>query len=294
MKRRVATGALLVALLACARGAHAHLEHPLLSTRTASMGGAFVALANDPSATVDNPAGLAGLATVSLLATWNRPWGVEGLNEGYLAASVPTPWMTVGVSWFHRGLDDALGEDLVTLAVARDLKRTSEDASLSVGASVDFARVSAQGDIDDSDDAIAFGAGVLLRPFAFIGVGYSIRNANQPDLHLVDGAPGTALKRSQSVGLAYYWQERMVVTVETREEADGEWRSRGGLELRAGNHVLLRSGLDATRVAVGVGLVWRAFALDAGMTGHEALGASYLLTLRWARAKEVPSYGASQ
>ena len=265
-----------------------------MSTRAAALGGAFVAIADDASAVVDNPAGLCGLPTLTLLATYQRPYGVSGLDDGYLAVAMPVPGVNAGASWFHRGLAGAFSEDLFTVAVGRDVKRTSEDASLSVGASIDVARVAADVEATDAATAVAFGAGVLLRPFAFIGLGYSIRNINQPDIDLVPGGGSTTLESTQAVGLAYYWQDRLVVTVETRQDATGAWKNRGGAELQLERHLALRGGLDATRATIGVGILWQGFAFDAGMTGHETLGASYAVTLRYSRPREETAYGSSR
>jgi hypothetical protein len=282
--------ALAIILIAPAT-AHAHFEHMLLSTRTVSLGNAFVSIADDPSATADNPAGLTGIPTLSAMATYQRPYGVDGLNEGVIAAAVPAGPVSLGVSWFHRGLGGALSEDMMTVAVARDLKRTSEDASLSIGANVDLARVSVTG--GDAATAVAVGAGVLLRPFAFIGLGYSIRAINQPEFDLVPGGASTPLRCSQAAGLAYYWQQRVVLTAETREDADGVWRAHGGVELVAGPVLSLRAGLDGTHPAVGAGVTARGWTLDMGMSTHDSLGASYLITLRYARPRPEVPYGAT-
>lgn len=286
--RWVVVGAAIA--LVAAGDAHAHLEHAVLSARSASMGGAFVAVADDPSAVVENAAGLSGIPTLTFLSTYNRPYGVDGLDEGYLAAVAPLSGVTIGASWFHRGVRDALSEDLLSLAIARDLKRTSEDASLSVGATLDAARVSVSGNHDASDTQVTFGASVLLRPFAFIGLGYSIRNVTEPSFDLVEGGGNTALSRAQAVGLSYYWDQRLLATIETRQDADGDWKTRGGLELRIENHVLLRGGLDGDHVTTGVGINARGFSLDLAMSSHDELGATYLFTLRYARPKPAAAY----
>ncbi len=272
--------------------ASAHFEGALLSSRTASLGGAFVALADDPSATVDNPAGLSGLLQPALLATYQRPYGVDGLDESFAAVSIPAKWVTVGAAWFHRGLDGALSEDRVTVALARDLKRTSEDASLSIGVNVDIAMASASDPIDSDDATTAFGAGVLLRPFSFIGMGYSIRNVNEPSLDLVEGGATTPLPRTQTVGLSYYWQDRLTVTAELFEDARSAWHSRGGVELRLGNYVMLRGGLESANASAGVGLAWRSVVFDAAYLSHEALGQSYVVTLRYMRRAPARPYGS--
>lgn len=252
------------------------------------MGGAFVAVADDPSAVRDNAAGITGIPALSFLATYNQPYGVSEINEGYLAAVIPVSGLSAGVSWFHRGVEDALSEDLVTLAIARDLKRTSEDASLSIGANVDFARVSTQAAGSEAHSGVTFGASVLLRPFSFIGLGYSIHNIIEPSFDLIEGGGDTVLGRAQALGLSYYWQDRLLATMEARQDSEGDWKTRGGLEVRIENHVFLRGGLDQSRLTAGAGITARGFTVDLGMASNDDLGATYLFTLRWAKAVVNP------
>jgi len=252
------------------------------------MGGASVAVADDPSAVRDNAAGITGISSLSFLSTYDRPYGVDVINEGYLAGVVPLSGLSAGCSWFHRGVTDASSEDLVTLAVARDLKRTSEDASLSVGANVDMAHVSTQAAQSASQTAVTFGASVLLRPFSFIGLGYSIHNIVEPSFDLIDGGGDTVLSRQQAVGLSYYWQQRLLATIESRQDAEGDWKARGGLEVRIENHVFLRGGLDQSHVTAGAGIAARGFTVDLGMASNDDIGATYLFTLRWAKPVVSP------
>jgi hypothetical protein len=287
--RRIALAA-LVACCAIARAepACAYFERIVLSARSASLGGAFVAVADDPSAVADNAAGLTGIQSLSFLSTYDRPYGVEGINEGYLAAAVPLSGLSAGVSWFHRGVQGALSEDLLTLAIARDLKRTSEDASLSVGLTADLAHVSTQAEGSSSQMEFTCGASVLLRPFAFIGLGYSIRNIIEPSFDLIDGGGATGLNRGQAFGLSYYWQQRLLATVESRQDAEGDWKARGGLEVRIQNRVFLRGGLEQSHVTTGAGIAAGGFTADIGMTSNDDLGATYLFTLRYARPVVSP------
>ena len=271
-------------LVARAQTAHAYFERVVLSARSASMGGAFVAVADDPSAVRDNAAGITGIPALSFLATYNQPYGVSEINEGYLAAVMPVSGLSAGFSWFHRGVEDALSEDLLTLAVARDLKRTSEDASLSIGATLDLARVSTEAEASEARTGVTFGASVLLRPFSFIGLGYSIKNVIEPSFDLIEGGGDTVLGRAQAFGLSYYWQDRLLATLETRQDAEGGWNGRGGLEVRIENHVFLRGGLDQSHLSAGAGVTARGFTVDLGMASNDDLGATYLFTLRWAKA----------
>jgi len=273
--------AAFVAISLASTPAHAYFENAFLSARTAGLGGAFVAIADDASATVDNCAGLTGITTASFLFSYQKPYGVDGLNEGFAAAVLPAGPVSLGAAWYHRGLDAALSEDRFTLSVARDLKRTAEDASLSIGLNLELARVSAAGEFDAAANATAVGAAVLLRPFAFIGMGYSIRSINEPGLDLVAGGPATPLHRSQALGLSYYWDQRLKVTIETVEATDRVWRGRGGMELTVNRHLAIRAGLEGSRPAAGFGIEWNGIELDAAMRSHETLGSSYIVSLQY-------------
>lgn len=280
-----------VSALLLAAPVRAHFEGMLLSARTASLGGAFVAIADDPSAVGDNAAGLTNIPTASFLFAYQKPYGIDGLDEGFVAAALPAGPVALGAAWYHRGLDGAISEDMFTLSVARDLKRTAEDASLSVGVSLDVARVSAQGSIDGSATAAAIGASVLLRPFAFIGMGYAVRSLNQPELDLVAGGAATPLRRAQALGLSYYWDQRLTVTVESREGPDGVWRGRGGAELAVSRYLALRGGVEDGRAAAGFGVTWQRVVFDAAMRTHDELGASYLVSLRYSLAAPEGAHG---
>jgi hypothetical protein len=292
MRRLRAIAWALAACAAVASPCRAHFESAILSARMAALGGAFVSLADDPAAVVDNGAGMTGISSASFLFTWQRPYGVDGLDEGFVAAVVPVPHVTLGAAWFHRSLDDALSEDRVTLSVARDLRRTSEDASLAVGVGVDFYRVAAQGDFDDAANAVGVNASMLLRPFAFIGVGYRMQAINRPEFDLVAGGGATRLQNQQAVGLSYYWEQRLVVTVESRQASDASWRAHAGMELRASDVLKIRAGLDDGRATAGFGVTWQGVTVDAAMRTHDMLGASYLLTLQYRRPQPEVPYGA--
>ena len=163
----------LALLLLSVRPSLAYFERFFISTRTFSLGGAFVALADDPSAAVLNPAGLTQLSSAGFLASYVRPYDVSDLEEHYIAAAVPTSIGAFGVSWHRFGLRDVTSEDLITLAYGRDYIRTSQDASLSFGGSVDIARVDIRDTYNASKTVVSGSAGVLLQPFPIIGLGYS-------------------------------------------------------------------------------------------------------------------------
>lgn len=265
----------------------AYFERIALSSRVQALGGAYVAIADDPCAVVLNPAGLTQIRTASVLSTISEPYGLSDLGEYTIAAGLPTSIGAFGISWHRFGLDGVTSEDLFTFAFGRDLIRTSQDASLSVGAGLDIARVAYTGDAGGASATVVSGTlAVLLRPFPFIGAGYTVRNLGEPsfDFALVPGSSGstigrTRLEATHAFGFAYHWEEKFSVVYERQRGQDARWTDRIGVEIRAGDHLRVRSGLVDADVTGGVGVLWSNVTIDAGVTSHDALGLSYLVSV---------------
>jgi hypothetical protein len=277
-RRRLAALALAVGVVCCAAQARAYFERVVPSARTTALGGAFVAIANDPSAVLSNPAGLALIPRTSGLATYERPFGVSDVDAGNACAAVPSRAGVLGASWHYLGLRGALSENLVSVAFARHLISTTQDASLSVGLSLDFARVAADA-TGRSDNFVTGGFGVLLRPFPMIGMGYSVRNLREGDLHLLDGGPGTPMLRQQAWAFSYKWHDRVTLIVERRQDAARQWRNHAGLEIVTHPNLHLRGGADGRHLTAGFGVLWRGIRLDVAMAAHDLLGSTYVLSI---------------
>lgn len=268
-----------LAVLLMTAPAEAHFESTVSSSRQQSLGGAIVSVVDGAGAAVVNPAGLVQLHGWSVTSTFSRPYGVTDLDEAFAAAGVNIDRVgTFGVAFHYVGLRDVMSESMVTVAFARDLIRTSEDASLSVGGSVDFARVAVHDRFDVSENGVTGGASVLLRPFPAIGVAYAMRNIVEPEFDLVAGGGKTTLERTQSWGLSYRWHQRVTMVYERRDHV-GEWRDHVGVEIDLGPHLVLRSGVGNGLAAGGIGLGWCGVAVDAGFSSHEYMGSSYVVTV---------------
>jgi hypothetical protein len=273
--------AVIVAAICCGySAAHAYFERVVPSARSAALGGAFVAVADDPAAVLTNPAGLALIKRTGALATYDRPYNLGELNESDVAAAIPSRIGVFGGAWHFVGLSGALTENIVTLAYARHLIATTQDASLSIGVDLDFYRAAADA-TGESDNALTGGAGVLLRPFPMIGIGYAVRNLIEYDIHLLSGAPGTRLYRQQAWGLSYKWNNRVTLSVERRQDAAEQWRNHGGVEVVTHPNLHLRAGLNNGDVTGGFGVLWRGIRLDIAVVSNGDLGSSYLISIGW-------------
>jgi hypothetical protein len=258
--------------------AQAHFDRLLSSSRTLAMGGAFVSVADDASASLINPAGLAQSKSLSFLASINRPYGLEDLEESYLAAAVPTSIGVFGLSWHRFALDGATSEDLVSIAFGRDYIRNTLDASLSFGGSIDIARVAYSEPYSTSLTNITGSLAMLLRPFPIIGIGYAVKNLGQGSFDFVPGGGGTPVRAVHTWGVSYHWQQ-LSLLFERRRGQDRIWRNHLGLELSIPSGLRLRSGLHNSDVTGGVGLQISSLQIDIGIAAHDMIGSTYMVSL---------------
>ncbi len=111
--------------LACAGVSHAAFLSPLPGSRAAGKGGAFAAGADDASAAAWNPARLASLSQIEVMAEYHKPFaGLDGVNLANGYASIVYPgWDlgTVGASWSYFYGDGYYTESIFMLSAAETL-----------------------------------------------------------------------------------------------------------------------------------------------------------------------------
>ena len=274
-----------LAAFGAAPPANAYFERLVISSRAQALGGAFVGVADDASAVVLNPAGLTQTHAIGVLSTISQPYGLSDLGEYFLSAVLPSKIGNFGLSWHRFGLDGVTSEDLFTLAYGRDIVRTSQDASLSVGAAVDIGRVAYTEEGGVSETAVAGTLSVLLRPFPFIGAGYTVRNLGQPSFDFTNTAQGgavtggTTLHATHAFGFAYHWDHLFTAIYERERGQNGVWRDKLGVEVKAGDSLRLRSGFTRDDITGGVGVSISNVSIDASVTSHDALGLSAVVSV---------------
>jgi hypothetical protein len=178
-------------------------------------------------------------------------------------------------------LEDVTAEDLFTISFGRDLIRTSQDASLSIGAGIDIHNVSYSGaeNLNDSKTKLSGSLGVLLRPFQMIGFGYTVRNIGEPAFDFSAGGGITPVEMTHALGIAYHWNEVCSIIYERERGQNGTWQDRFGVEVFAGKTLRMRAGLAGSDITGGLGVVISRLTIDAGVKAHEVLGTTYLVSV---------------
>lgn len=175
------------------------VEHP--GARALGMGGAFSAVADDPSAFFYNPAGLSQIRLSVAGMEYNRSWAAlerDGVAETRLAAVTPLEgWGTLGLSWWQLNLSNVYQENLIHAGFGFPL---DADGAFLLGGSLKFLQLAyldpeavAQNPYfsgGSSAGGLGIDLGALIRILPQWSAGIHLENINQPRVALLaDQAP---------------------------------------------------------------------------------------------------------
>ncbi len=287
--RRLPIGMGLLLLLAAASPGHASGDGDGgtrsvfafgAGNRALSMGGGYVAAADDASSLVWNPGGLGRVNRSEFQFTdFHDP--VLDMREMYGAFVMPSwRWGTLGVAARQFGTAGIEQRDSENVLLSSDLTYAESELTLGygrpfgealgVGASVKLQRQSLAG---YSANGIGMDIGVSLKPGALLmqpdswlnglQVGVTARNAVEPSLRLDrESVPDPATLRG---GLAYQlplgwgW---VLATADVEKARGMDARLHTGLEIAPTPGAAARVGLDDGRLTAGIGMRWRDLSMD--------------------------------
>lgn len=281
----IGVAAAVVALLGSVLSAQAvvNIQNVGAGARAAALGNSFVAVADDPDAVFENPAGL-GQVTHKELSYTNVSLfygGVEGDDLGQHVASYVQPLgsrMAVGLGYERIG-SDLMAENGAFLALSYKL---GQNLNLGLTGKYLFWQVD---DFDDNDPVsgsskgnLGIDIGMLWKsPIQGAQVGLLLKNLNQPNMAKTS-VPGDSdagkLPMDLHLGAAYRIRENSLVSVQwvLRDLSDqkdsrllvgGEMRVVENLSLRAGGSKLFEE--DATGdLNAGLGYRWGKILFDYG------------------------------
>ncbi|MCB1151120.1 hypothetical protein KDK88_06200, partial [bacterium] len=254
--------------------------------RALALGGAYAAVADDASAALWNPAGLAALDRRRFEATHTDLFGM-GYSEQYASLGLPSwRWGVTSLTLRLFGVDgiehrddrnvlldsDLADQELeLTLAHARRLR-----PGLDVGLGVKLQRQQLAG---YSGGAIGLDLGLLVHPLDLVShtrseggwtLGLAVRNLLEPTIRLdQDPVPDP---RAVRVGTA--WQGALsgslggLLSVDLEQTAGMDPRLHAGAELALDRTAALRAGLLDGTLTAGFGLQWRGVAVDFAFEDH--------------------------
>ncbi len=252
MKRSLIVPALIVSLLAGGR-AEAALDRFAAGARAQAMGGAFVAVADDGSAVFINSAGMVSTRLADAYLEYGEPTGNSGLRGWGASLGAPAAGTSFGLGWYRSDAREAFTDDRFFLAAARMIAEGTPGSFLSIGAGLGVARVSfdepLRGAGGNSSTSVVTGdVGLILKPLPIISFGYSMRNVRGVDLDAARGAP---FGREQRWGVAYYWENTVIMSFEG-QRAGQTTELHYGLSVKTALPLELMAGFSAGSASGGV------------------------------------------
>ena len=258
----IGIGVGLSAAPACAQG------DPPVGVRAAGMAGAFTAVADDASAAVWNPAGLASGSFVSFAIDGNHFNGQSTLFVGFGSPPLAVTYLRSATAEVSNGRNM-----LVTHNFGVSLVQSLGDTGFAVGTTLKYVRGITSAEAVPSRSSNAFDADVGVLFSRGIGqIGLAVRNAAEPSFAAADGSGGEIrLDRKVRAGASLHVNERTTVAGDVEftkaTTLSGVWRDAAiGVETHPLGPLWLRSGVH-----------WNTAGGQTGAAPIAAFGASYTI-----------------
>ncbi|MCX5726814.1 MAG: PorV/PorQ family protein [Candidatus Saganbacteria bacterium] len=268
--------------------------------RALGMGKAFVALADDASATYWNPAGITQLERDEFLS--HEVTLYEGTNYTFLSLVHPTLGIDafgVNAIMLTTGSLEEVNESGITTGTFSNDKMAGTFAygrriypNLSVGMGVKYISVDVAGIPDSKASA---DLGMIYKPWKNLSLGLVIQNAGST---VLSGETSDTLKTDMRAGVAYKLLDgNLTFAVDVDDILNGTPGPHGGVEFKIFNGMLaLRAGADSQEYTAGAGLSYSDFKLDYSL-GVGELGNSHRVSISYLfgpTLKEVRTAKAKQ
>lgn len=255
--------------------------------RALSLGKAFVALADDATASYWNPAGLTQIKGHNLCLMYSKPFDkVDGIDYSLVSYARSIPKGSLGVSLIYLNVDgliertgnptdppvDEFGnkEMALLLSYATEIKQV-----ISVGATL-------KGISQEIDSAKANGfgldVGMLYRPtqLSDLRIGVVLANLIGADIR------GDKMPLKLRLGVAsHFFSDRLHLSLGTDFTSDREVKGHFGAEYELLKSLLLRAGYstDNEEITGGLGFKVRQFSIDCAYGSDDDLGGTYRVSL---------------
>jgi len=250
------------------------------------MGGAFVALADDPSALYWNPSGIAADTTTQVMGM--HAFWLEGMSYQFLSATTPRNWGNIGLGLVYSSsgkipgwtadfqpTDEYGAYDFAgILSYARRMT-----AALAVGGNVKLIQQSIE---EENATGFAVDLGLKYDDLILEGLnaGLSVQNLG-PEITFIDeGDPLPLMLRG---GLAYKTRS-LTFASDLHKPRFNDWRFHIGAEWMLRDILALRTGYEtrpelSSAITAGIGVYWRKMIVEYAFVPHEEINTTHYLSI---------------
>jgi hypothetical protein len=260
-----------------------------IGARALAMGGAFVAVCNDSTAMVWNPAGLAQLSDTRLAGMSTDLYG-QGITHQFVGATTSFANLGIGLGWERASIDGqivetggALGGSFtwVENAIIGSLATSVMDVAM-VGANVKY--YMADSGLGDEAAGFGFDLGLLVSLGDMFVVGVNAMDLAGSSIEWNSGATDVVsglYKAGLAMKLA---DDKFVLAADVDFEGTGLGDTHVGMEFQVIDELALRGGVVLTNnfqdyyLTVGAGINVAGLYVDAAYILEETLGNTLVLS----------------
>lgn len=250
---------------------HAEFEFKNISARVSAMGGAYIALADDPAAVYYNPAGIAINYRREMLSSYTRLFNIDELIHQYIAFTTPMlPTMNLGfgVNRFGTG---KYQENIYTFGLAREFSKHHW-----IGISINHFESKIENTKDHQSHGIDFG---IISGLGNKGrIALLIKNLNSPNVN-------EQLKSYYRLGFLFYPINKLKLVLDIEKAMTVINQNR--ISLHIGNELKIQDGIffrlgyknRPNRLSFGFG-VWKGnVKIDYSFVSHTDLNATHQVSM---------------
>jgi hypothetical protein len=258
----------------------AQFDQLFVGTRPLSMGGAFIAVADDANAITWNPAGLPGLRRTEFTTTYADLYAM-GITQSYVGLVRPfSDRIALGFDWSNVGFDDKellYAENKLNFALGYQPHKM-----FSLGFTLKYLMRDMQldGTSYGKSSGIGYDAGILIQPLKNLKMGLGLYDLGGTQVAYKDKTSEVILGQAFKLGISY-----MPIDVLTLAADFGD-RFHFGAEYIFANRISFRAGMQhdfsgSEKILVpsaGVSLKFKSIVVEYGYESHPYLESTHRMT----------------
>ena len=258
----------------------AQFDQLFVGTRPLSMGGAFIAVADDANAITWNPAGLPGLRRTEFTTTYADLYAM-GITQSYVGLVRPfSDRIALGFDWSNVGFDDKellYAENKLNFALGYQPHKM-----FSLGFTLKYLMRDMQldGTSYGKSSGIGYDAGILIQPLKNLKMGLGLYDLGGTQVAYKDKTSEVILGQAFKLGISY-----MPIDVLTLAADFGD-RFHFGAEYIFANRISCRAGMQhdfsgSEKILVpsaGVSLKFKSIVVEYGYESHPYLESTHRMT----------------
>jgi len=241
--------------------------------RAYSLGNAYTALADDPTAVFWNPAGISRINNLSLTLSHQNLYGISDLFNEMAAVVVPLDFAHFGLGWTQQNLLGEYYEQVIYLSGSK--KVLLMEIPVFLGANFKHFYAKADYEQANSPSEFDFDLGMIIQPQKSFYLGFSTKNIWQRSLGFLDFED--KLYREYTFGACYNWNNVVNFVLDYVWDKDDSQINLGG-EMWFYDVFAPRLGMSGENLTAGFGIKTKRWNLDGAVFAHEQLGSTYRLS----------------